>query len=179
MGRSSQEIILIVAATDDNGIGVDGKIPWNIKKDMKYFQEMTIKFHRGGKPNACIMGRKTWESIPIKFRPLVERVNIVLSRKKKTIKGATPCKSLKEALQISQDMGCSVSYVIGGSEIYKLAAPLAKYLFITKVFPDNVINCDTFFDICLDNFTMKNKNPKRYREGSFEYEFQIWERNGS
>ena len=86
---------LIVAATQDNGIGHDGNLPWNIKADLKYFQKVTTLYKRVESvfpledstiPTTClplnvvIMGRKTWDSIPNKFRPLKDRVNIVITR---------------------------------------------------------------------------------------------------
>jgi dihydrofolate reductase / thymidylate synthase len=72
---------LVVAATAEGmGIGKGGVMPWNLPTDMAYFKELTSRTRDPRKRNVVIMGRKTWESIPAKFRPLRQRINIVLSR---------------------------------------------------------------------------------------------------
>lgn len=71
---------VVVAASKDWGIGVDGGIPWRLPGDMAYFREVTMVTAEEGKTNAVVMGRKTWDSIPPKFRPLKGRTNIVLTR---------------------------------------------------------------------------------------------------
>jgi dihydrofolate reductase len=70
---------LIVAATKTNGIGQNGHLPWRLPKELAYFSRVTTNAPAGSM-NLVIMGRKSWESIPSKFRPLKERVNIVISR---------------------------------------------------------------------------------------------------
>jgi dihydrofolate reductase len=84
---SRSKVSLIVAATRDNGIGINGNLPWRIKKDMDFFKNLTSSLGMQEAPilgktviNVTIMGRVTWESIPAKFRPLPGRLNIVLSR---------------------------------------------------------------------------------------------------
>ena len=94
MTQGKLPLHLIVAATLDNGIGINGQLPWSIKADMAFFLKTTRDFGRrtvfpsAPLESACdefpenivIMGRKTWDSIPAKFRPLKGRQNIVLSR---------------------------------------------------------------------------------------------------
>jgi dihydrofolate reductase len=72
-------LTLIVAATKTNGIGQGSQLPWRLPKEMAYFKRVTSNAP-DGRLNAVIMGRKTWESIPANFRPLPNRVNIVISR---------------------------------------------------------------------------------------------------
>jgi dihydrofolate reductase len=72
-------LTIIIAATKANGIGVNNSIPWHLHNDLKYFAQVTSKA-TDGQQNAVIMGKKTWESIPKKNRPLPNRLNIVLSR---------------------------------------------------------------------------------------------------
>jgi dihydrofolate reductase len=82
MPNASPQLTLVVAATLANGIGAQGALPWRLPREMAYFAKVT---REGGPttegiPNAVIMGRKTWESIPRKFRPLKDRLNVVISR---------------------------------------------------------------------------------------------------
>src|ERR1700692_3001843 len=74
-------LTLIVAATKSNGIGQNAHLPWRLPKEMAYFAQVTSNAP-DRHTNAVIMGRNTWESIPKKFRPLKNRVNIVISRNK-------------------------------------------------------------------------------------------------
>lgn len=72
-------LTIIVAATKSNGIGFDSRLPWRLRKEIKYFAQVTSTAP-SGQQNAVIMGRNTWESIPQKFRPLPNRLNVVISR---------------------------------------------------------------------------------------------------
>lgn len=74
----SSRATLIVAATKTNGIGHNARLPWRLPKEMSYFARVTTAAPEG-KQNAVIMGRNTWESIPNKFRPLPNRLNLVIS----------------------------------------------------------------------------------------------------
>ena len=73
------KLTLIVAATTSNGIGHSSRLPWRLPHEMAYFAHVTSNAPEG-KKNVVIMGRKTWESIPPKFRPLKDRLNVVISR---------------------------------------------------------------------------------------------------
>ncbi len=123
----------IIAAFDDCGIIGDGnKIPWKISEDMAHFRKLT----RG---HSVIMGRKTYESIPERFRPLPERMNIVLSKKSGLIiPGAYRVSSLNEALELIDEMpeeniDFKKSYIIGGSSVYEQALSIADFMEITHV----------------------------------------------
>lgn len=76
---SMSRLTLIVAATKSNGIGQNGQLPWRLPKEMKYFARITSHAPENAQ-NAVVMGRNTWESIPNKFRPLPNRLNVVISR---------------------------------------------------------------------------------------------------
>lgn len=71
---------MVVAYENARGIGLNGDMPWSLPKDMAYFKSLTTSVKSPGKRNAVVMGRTTWESIPAKFRPLKDRMNIVISK---------------------------------------------------------------------------------------------------
>ncbi|KAG8731642.1 dihydrofolate reductase, partial [Ceratobasidium sp. 428] len=81
---SSPQLTLVAAATLANGLGVRGGLPWRLSREMAYFARVTRTTgipspNPDGSMNAVIMGRKSWESIPPRFRPLKDRLNIMIS----------------------------------------------------------------------------------------------------
>ena len=116
--------IALVWAQDRTGaIGRRGAIPWSVPEDMAHFREVTGT-------GAVIMGRKTWESLPVRFRPLPGRRNIVLTRSSEyTADGAEVISDLEAAL----DLVGRVAAVIGGGEIYQAALPHAHQLLVTEI----------------------------------------------
>jgi dihydrofolate reductase len=118
---------LIVAASENNVIGIDGGLPWSLPDDMKRFKELTR-----GKP--VIMGRKTYESIPAKFRPLPERVNIVVTRQREyAAPGCMVVASFNAAVDAAVATGNDHVFVIGGGEIYREALVVADAVYLTRV----------------------------------------------
>lgn len=118
-------ISLIAAVASNRVIGKDNQLLWHLPDDMRYFRETTR-----GKP--VIMGRKTWESLPEKFRPLPGRLNIVVSRNPAfSAPGATLTESLEEG--ISAATGAEEAFVIGGAELYRQALPFAQRLYLTEI----------------------------------------------
>ena len=130
---------LIAAVARNRAIGKDNRLLWHLPEDMRHFREITR-----GKP--LIMGRKTWESLPEKFRPLPGRLNVVVSRDPLyPATGAILASSLEAALRQAYS-ACSPSaeiFVIGGAELYRQALPLADRLYLTEV--DEDFAGDTFF----------------------------------
>jgi dihydrofolate reductase len=129
------KLSLIVAMTESRVIGVNNHLPWNIPEDLKRFKQITL-----GHP--IVMGRKTFESIG---RPLPKRTNIVITRDKSyRVEGAAVCHSFEEALDWARrSEGAEEVFAIGGSEIFKLAIPLAWRIYLTEVkWP---FEGDTFF----------------------------------
>lgn len=116
-------IVALIVAMDDTGvIGRGGALPWRIREDMAWFKEATM-----GKP--CIMGRKTWESLP--KRPLPGRVNIVVTRTPGFVaEGAVVVHSMSAALEVAAGVEIMV---IGGAEIYQTALPFAGRIYLTRV----------------------------------------------
>ncbi|NLE78178.1 MAG: dihydrofolate reductase [Rhodococcus sp.] len=114
---------LVWAQAQDGVIGVDNTIPWHVPEDMAHFREATA-----GKP--VVMGRRTWDSLPPRFRPLPGRRNIVVTRQPDwAADGAEPVSGVDEALTLCPDDLC----VIGGSQIYSAALPFATELLVTEI----------------------------------------------
>jgi len=126
------ELAIVVARARNGVIGRDGDLPWRLRSDLQRFKAVTL-----GKP--CIMGRATWDSLPLK--PLPGRLNIVLSRDESfEPRGAVPCTTLDEALEIAReqarDDGVSEVCVIGGAGVFAAVLPKAKRLYLTEVEAD-------------------------------------------
>jgi len=117
-------IVSLVLAMAENGvIGKDGALPWRIPEDMRHFKALTM-----GKP--CIMGRKTWDSLPKK--PLPGRANIVVTRDRNFhAEGAIVAHSLDEAF--ARAGNTEEIAIIGGAEIYAAALPHAHRIYLTEV----------------------------------------------
>src|SRR3989338_9510384 len=117
----SHKIYLIAAADLKNGIGIGGKLPWNLKGDMAFFQKTTIKGADCQRRNMVIMGRNTWESIPEEHRPLAGRKNVVLSRNKEMkIKGVEMVSSLEKAIDMADERVEDI-FIIGGAKVFEQA----------------------------------------------------------
>ncbi|XP_077994063.1 dihydrofolate reductase-like isoform X2 [Glandiceps talaboti] len=146
-----KKISLVAAACNNMGIGKNGDLPWRLRKEMKYFTTLTSETQEEGKQNAVIMGRKSWFSIPDKYRPLSDRFNVVLSQ---TLNECPPgahllMPTLDEALkQLSesplQDKIDQV-FILGGTGVYKesLLSPQCHRVYLTRIMAD--FDCDTFF----------------------------------
>jgi dihydrofolate reductase len=122
-------IALVVARARNGVIGFKGDLPWRIRSDMAWFKANTL-----GKP--VIMGRKTWDSLPL--QPLPGRLNIVLSRDGSfEPKTAVPLENFNEAVEMAseqaQEDGAREVCVIGGTALFELAMPRARRLYITEV----------------------------------------------
>ncbi len=119
------EIILIAAVARNRVIGKDNRLLWNLPEDMAHFKALTAG-------HAVLMGRKTWESLPERFRPLPGRRNIVISRQAAyAAPGADLADSLENGLQRAST--ADKLFIIGGEQIYRQALPLADRLEITEV----------------------------------------------
>lgn len=176
MSSSRLPLTIIVAATVRNGIGKDGGLPWPmLKKEMAYFARVTKRVPtpsntgslqsdllkqsmlEGTRRNVVIMGRKTWESIPVKFRPLKERTNIVISsRSRNEVDGVSNdvivasdilsgLKALDAQVRDGQALPVGRAFVIGGTSIYKAALELSQTqrVLLTRIHRD--YDCDVFF----------------------------------
>ncbi|KAK0646150.1 dihydrofolate reductase-like domain-containing protein [Cercophora newfieldiana] len=176
------ELTLILAATRDMGIGLNGTLPWTgLKREMAYFARVTKRVPPSLPPttlNAIIMGRKTWDSIPARFRPLKGRLNVVISRSVTAAPSyprdanAEPvmASSLEQALaflreQQTQTQPLGRVFVIGGAQIYGAALGLreTRRILLTRVVSD--FECDVRFPLQLEEGT---EGWKRAEQGEFE-----------
>lgn len=151
------EIIIVVAMDEKRGIGKDGKLPWpRIPEDIQRFKDETLG-------NPVIMGRKTYESIPQKFRPLPDRQNIVITRNiDLELPGCNIAHSLAEAIDIATSSNPRRISIIGGGEVYRSALAIADTLYLTQIEGD--FDADTFFP------EYKNQFPYLLKERRSEYQ---------
>lgn len=128
-------VSLVAAVARGGVIGRDGAIPWRIPEDVAHFKALTTG-------HAVVMGRRTWDSLPDRFRPLPGRRNIVVTHNRAWhADGAESAGSFDDALLLID--GAPQVFVIGGAELYAEALPLADELLLTEI--DSKVEGDTFF----------------------------------
>jgi dihydrofolate reductase len=164
-------IKIIVAASSNLVIGKNNELPWRIPKDLEYFKNMT---------SACsvLMGRKCWESIPKKFRPLPNRENIVLTRNSEYVADGARVENDLESVIAEFKASGKTLWIIGGAEIYKESFKHADYLHLTRVHGD--YEGDTF----LERFD-ESQWKKIYghlwvgtrEENGHRFDFEIYKKN--
>lgn len=128
-------IVSIIAAMDDEGcIGRNNQLPWRLSADLQRFKALTMGHH-------LIMGRKTYELIG---RPLPGRQSIVITRQNSyPAPGCQISASLKAAIQIAEIAGEDEAFVIGGSQIFHQALPVAERMYLTLI--HSQYGCDVYF----------------------------------
>lgn len=167
---------VVLACTMDCGIGKDGALPWYLPPDLRRFREITSSTMDLHKRNAIIMGRKTWESLPMK--PLPNRCNIVITSRPDEIleHGVTCVSSLEEALSYvhAHRQTIEYSFVIGGSRLFREAMlhPFCETVYVTMI--NYPFACDTFFEKdALTLFTLEEiSEEKKYR--NIVYKFAVF-----
>ena len=166
------KVSLIVAAAENGVIGKDNDLIWHLPKDMRFFKETTLNHH-------VIMGRKNFESIPHKYRPLPNRTNIVITRQTNyKADGCVVVNSVEAALEIAKENGDKEPFIIGGGQIYKLAleANLVDRIYLTKV--HHTFDGDTFFPELNNKWKEVNKIVNKADEKhAYDYDFITLERN--
>ena len=155
----------IISALDQNrGIGKSHGLPWPLSADLKHFSETT----KGG---TVIMGRKTWDSLPEKYRPLPGRLNIVVSRGDLALpEGTLLAHSLDEALTLADP--ARKTFVIGGATLYAEAIqhPVCNELILTEI--EGTFDCDAFFPEIPSRFHRTEANAAE--EDGLKFEFVVW-----
>lgn len=173
---------IVVAMDLNSGIGKDGHLPWDIPGDLRHFKDITSRPHSVLKKNAVIMGRKTWEALPDKFRPLPGRVNLVLTHNKKF--ALPPGVLMADNLDMALMMLGSTKYrelvetvfVIGGAQIFQEAIkhPRCRKIYLTQI--ESQFECDTFFPPIPSHFEEISQSS-RFVENSCEYYFAEYASN--
>ncbi|MBU2158720.1 dihydrofolate reductase [Patescibacteria group bacterium] len=163
MAQETKERISIVVSLGRDGannraIGKDNTLLWHIPDDLKRFKELTLG-------HSVIMGRKTWESLPEKYRPLPGRTNIVVTRNQSyEAPGAHVVHSFGDALRLARTSpGSEEIHIGGGIELYKEALPLVSRLYLTLI--DDEKESDTFFPEYESVFTKKLSEEVRDWDG--------------
>ncbi len=128
-------ITLIVARARNGAIGRDGDMPWHLPQDLAFFQRET----KGG---AVIMGRRTWFSLPEQYRPLKDRLNLVITRQSDLYEHTFS--SIEDAIAAAGEHGHRRIYGMGGGQVYRSMIPLADRLVITEINVE-VGDADTYF----------------------------------
>jgi dihydrofolate reductase len=163
-------VSMIAALSKNRVIGKNNDLPWKLPDDMKFFMDKTKGHH-------VIMGRKNYDSIPKKFKPLPDRTNIVVTRQKKfEAPGCIVVDSLEKGLDIAKENNEPETFVIGGAEIYRLGLPHANKLYLTEI--EAEIQGDTYFPLFdrnewIETFRVHHSNDERH---AYAFDFVLYEK---
>lgn len=163
-------ISLIAAVAENNVIGKDNNLPWHLPTDMKYFRDTTMG-------HCVIMGRKNYDSIPLKYRPLDGRTNIVVTRQKDfKAEGCIVVNSVEGALSECRKKNETEVFIIGGADIYKQTIDAADKLYYTKI--HHTFEGDAFFP-SVDGSKWKltsKKDINADEKNKFPFSFCVYEK---
>lgn len=161
---------IIVAASENNVIGKDNRLPWHLPADLKYFKNTTWAM-------PIIMGRRTFESIG---KPLPGRHNIVITRNKDyNADGATVVGNLNDAVKAAESNDVNEFFIIGGAELFNTTMDQAQRIYLTRVHAN--IEGDVFFP-ALNKEEWKlvsEKNMEADEKNEYDLSFQVWEKRNS
>lgn len=157
-----QNISLIVACSYNKCIGINNDLPWHIPGDLKMFKQLTSN-------NIVIMGRKCWDSLPIRFKPLPNRRCIVIT-KNPDFNECEHYSSIEECLTILKED--ENIFIIGGGQIYKycLENCLINTVYLTEV--QTIINGDTFLESFDESLFVLESESEVFNENGYEYVFK-------
>lgn len=163
-------ISLIAAVAENNVIGKNNTLPWHLPTDMKFFRDTTMG-------HCVIMGRKNYDSIPLKYRPLDGRTNIVVTRQKDfKAEGCIVVNSVEDALAECKKKNETEVFIIGGADIYDQTMGIADRIYYTKI--HHTFEGDAFFP-ALDERTWKLVNEKDFtpdEKNKFPFSFCVYEK---
>lgn len=186
------QFTIVVAMTETRGIGAKNSIPWRLPKDISYFTRLTktteslipsqlsIFLHKQPQ-NAVIMGRRTYESLPDRYKPLPGRLNIVITKKiSDWPPGVVALPSLKDALEYCDlQLWVNNIFVIGGEQLYREAieSPYCRNISVT-IIQNQDFPCDRFFpEIDNQQFVMRNSTELiRDEKNGIDFKMEWYER---
>ena len=170
-------ISLIAAVAENNVIGKNNTLPWHLPTDMKYFRDTTMG-------HCVIMGRKNYDSIPLKYRPLDGRTNIVVTRQKDfKAEGCVIVNSIQDALNECKKKNAVPAgrqetevFIIGGADIYNQTIDIADKIHYTKI--HHVFEGDAFFPKVETNKwkLVSKKDIQSDEKNKFPFSFCVYER---
>jgi dihydrofolate reductase len=162
---------IIVAVSENGVIGKDNRLIWSLPADMRFFKEKTMG-------HVIITGRKNYESIPEKFRPLPNRTNIIITRQSDyhapgTVVVSSIGKALEYAKQHSQK---EEVFVIGGADVFNQIMPQVQRVYLTRI--HHAFEGDVFFsDLSPEEWQLVyNQRYEPDEKNKYAYTFQTWER---
>ena len=160
-------ITLVVAASENNAIGLKNQLLWHLPKDMRFFKNTTW-----GMP--ILMGRKTFESMGSK--PLNGRLNIIITRNKNWVnEDVTVVHTMEQAIALADKFSYKELLVIGGGEIYEMALPMAEKIWLTRV--HTTIEGDVYFPKLNTDWEMVSSTQNTADEKhKFSFDFECWKR---
>lgn len=163
-------ISAIVALGDNNVIGKDNALIWHLPADMKFFKDKTTG-------HCIITGRKNYESIPLKFRPLPNRTNIIITRQVDyNAPGAIVVDSIDSALEKVRQCGDEEIFIIGGAEIFRQSMHLVDRLYVTHIY--HSFEGDVFFpEINMDEWKETERRKGIVDEKNiYPHDFIVYDR---
>ena len=128
------QLKMILAMDLDGCIGKENGLPWRLRSDMLRFKRLTL----GQGNSAVLMGRTTWETIPEMYRPLVDRINIVVTRNREyTLDTADVVYSIEEGIEHAKSKNCDECWIIGGANVYEQCRDMVEEVHLTSVETSN------------------------------------------
>ncbi|MEC7272901.1 MAG: dihydrofolate reductase [Candidatus Thermoplasmatota archaeon] len=128
------QLKMILAMDLDGCIGKENGLPWRLRSDMLRFKRLTL----GTGNSAVLMGRTTWETIPEMYRPLVDRINIVVTRNPEyTLSNAHVVYSIEDGIDFAKANKCDECWIIGGANVYEQCRDMVEEIHLTSVETSN------------------------------------------
>lgn len=168
---------LVIACDSQRGMSKNNALPWRLPAEVKYFRDLTVSVSDPALKNAVIMGRKTWQSLPLKFMPLPGRLNVVLSRDPgfPVPLDVLRCASLDQALDQLSSETVDRLFVIGGADVLRhaMSHQRCSLLYLTEI--KQRFDCDTFLPEYEKLFRLLSSSEPQSETG-IEYIFKVYER---
>lgn len=164
------KIALIAAMSKNRVIGINNDLPWHLPDDMKYFMETT-------KGHVVIMGRKNFDSLPKKFKPLPHRTNVILTRQKDyQVEGCQVYHDMESAIEFAKKQGEEMLFIIGGGQIYEMAMNRADIIYLTEI-DAQIENGEVFFPTMGNEWKETSRTPHPADERhAYAFDFVTYEK---